>query len=143
MKKRIDLAYFRPCINSVKIVKHESNARGRNCWYAHVQDPNYIETYPRSIYVSHSGQWSTDCINGWFSSKEALLEAVVKCTRPPWTMKRKDVTADDINTLLLKMTDAVTDLVDDLSIAEQDDLWGKLGDVLEKFFNYPDYRSHN
>jgi len=55
---------------------------------------------------------------------------------------RSDVMAEDINSMMVDMIDAVLGIVA-LSDAEQDELWDKLLPQMEEFFGYPSYRSYN
>ena len=58
-------------------------------------------------------------------------------------MKREDVSADDINNWLGKISDVFVDAIDDLDIDTEDELLGEIEDVISRFFNYPDYRNYN
>ena len=64
------------------------------------------------------------------------LEPVVKIAN------RSDVSADDLNTMMVDILDAVIKTVA-LTEPEEDELWDKLHPQLEEFFGFPDYRSHN
>jgi hypothetical protein len=61
-------------------------------------------------------------------------------------MKRNDVFQDDVNDMICTMIDSIMSEGPnslELSDNEQDELYGVLQPVLEKFFHYPNFRSYN
>ena len=57
-------------------------------------------------------------------------------------MKKDEVRADDIKNMLSKCVDGISE-ISPLTDLEQDELWEAFQPILEKFFNYPDYRNYN
>lgn len=58
-------------------------------------------------------------------------------------MKMEDVRMEDINGWIGKLMDEIQNKVTDFPEQNENYLFLNISDVLEEFFNYPDYRRYN
>lgn len=58
-------------------------------------------------------------------------------------MRKQDIKMEDINSIILNIFDSIVHHNIKLTDKEEDKLYNIFSEVLEKFFDYPDYRKYN